>query len=424
MKESLLLTEQSNKASLDSVRVLICGTGSSAHVMAGLMSTKPGVEVCVLTRDPEKATRWRESQRHSPLTVSIRQNQTYTELKANPFLITNNPAEAAENCDIIIIAIPAFLHSAYLALLKPYIPDGCVIIGLPGQNGFEFDVRETLGNKLRHCVIMNFESLPWICRTIEFGQSAIISGYKAKLVGAIQGDLAQSRIKNPLACLQNLLGESPKLFLSGHLLGITLRSLNAYSHPPIMYGRWRNWDGTPLDQPALFYQGVDEATAELLEQASEEVLAISKQIMTRHPQIDLNQVIRMYDWDIGCYGNDIQDKTNLMTALRTNSGYAGITHPMTQTSDSKYVPDFNHRFLTEDIPFGLVVIRGIAEIAGTPTPRIDEVLTWCQQKLGKEYLVDSKLIGKDLTETRCPQRYGITTLAEMLGLELAEAAAR
>ncbi|MFN0108228.1 MAG: NAD/NADP octopine/nopaline dehydrogenase family protein [Blastocatellia bacterium] len=425
MKEGQLLKRESSKAMQDSVRVLVCGTGSSAHVMAGLMSTKPGIEVRILTRGHDKATRWKEHQRNAPVTVTFRQNNNkHVALKAGSFLITSDPQEAAQDCDFIIIAIPAFLHGTYLTLLKPYIPNGCVIVGLPGQNGFEFDVMEILRDKLKHCVVMNFESLPWICRTIEFGQSVVISGTKAKLVGAVQGDLNQSRIKDPLACLQNLLGSSPELIISGHLLGITLRSLNAYSHPPIMYGRWRNWDGTPLDEPALFYQGIDETTAELLEKISEEVVAISQQIMKKHPQVDLAQVIPMYDWDIGCYGNDIQDKTNLMTALRTNSGYVGITHPMTQTNDGKYVPDFNHRFLTEDIPFGLVVIRGIAEIVGTPTPRIDEVLKWCQQKLGKEYLVDSKLSGKDLITTRCPQRYGFTTLAQALGFELAEAAAQ
>jgi hypothetical protein len=215
--------------------------------------------------------------------------------------------------------------------------------------------------------------------------------------------------------MQRLLGEPPKLIVSGHLLGITLRSPNAYSHPPIMYGRWKDWDGKPLEQPPLFYQGIDEYTADLLGKISEEVVAMSKLIMAEFPRVDLSQVIPMYDWDIGCYGNDIKDKTNLMTALRTNSGYEGIAHPMTRTENGEYLPDFNHRFLAEDVPFGLVAIRGIAEIAGAPTPCLDTVLSWCQEKLGKQYLVGSKLTGRDLAATRCPQRYGFTTITDVLG---------
>lgn len=419
MKESQLHGEGNKHSAADSIRVLICGTGSSTHVLAGIMSTKPNVEVRVLTQNADKAQRWNELLRQDNLTVTMRRkNDEDVTLIANHFMITSEPGKAASGCDIIIFAIPAFLHATYLALLKPYIEDGCVIVGLPGQNGFEFDVREALGQRLNDCIVMNFESLPWICRTTEFGKSARIFGTKEKLVGALQGHLGKARVKDPLSCLKRLLGETPKLVISGHLIGITLRSPNAYSHPPIMYGRWKDWDGKPLNQPALFYQGVDEETAELLNQASEEVVSISKQIMLKYPQVDLTQVIPMYDWDISCYGNDIKDKTNLMTALRTNSGYEGITHPMTRTEDGKYIPDFNHRFLTEDIPFGLVVIRGIAEIAGTPTPCIDKVLTWSQKKLGKEYLVGSNLAGKDLMTTRCPQKYGFTTLADILGENL------
>lgn len=401
------------------IRVLICGTGGGAHVLAGLFSTQPDVDVRVFTQNTDKIRRWREAMRRNELlTVTVRQNGhgSRVALKAQPFTVTDEP-EQARGCDFIIFAVPAFMHWTYLNALRPYIEDGCVIVGLPGQNGFEFDVRKALGERVENCVVMNFESLPWICRLAEFSRAVGIFGVKDKLVGALEGDLARARVADPLATLQRLLGETPKLAVSGHLLGITLRSPNAYSHPPIMYGRWKDWDGEALERSPLFYQGVDEGTAELLGSVSEEVVRVSRRIMSEHPPLDLTQVIPMYDWDITCYGKDIKDKTNLMTALRTNSGYKGITHPMTRTANGKYVPDFNHRFLAEDVPFGLVVIRGIAEIARVPTPCLDKVLRWCQERLGKEYLVGSRLVGKDLATTRCPQRYGLTTIGEVLGAE-------
>lgn len=401
----------------DPLRVLICGTGAGAHVLAGLLSTEPEMDVRVFTQNTDKISRWRESMRREPLTVTVRKgNDERVALTARPFVVTGDP-EQARGCDFIIFAVPAFMHAPYLALLQPYIEDGCVIVGLPGQNGFEFDVREALDERQQNCIVMNFESLPWICRIIEFGTAVSIFGTKDSLVGALQGDLDKARVRDPLAFMQQLLGESPQLVVRGHLLGITLRSPNAYSHPPIMYGRWKDWNGVAMERAPLFYQGIDEGTAELLGKMSEEVVTMSQRIMAEHYDLDLTQVIPMYDWDIGCYGKDIEDKTNLMTALRTNSGYKGITHPMIQTGEGKYLPDFNHRFLAEDVPFGLVVIRGIAEIARVPTPCIDTVLSWCQARLGKEYLVGSRLVGKDLATTRCPQRYGFKTISEVLGFD-------
>jgi hypothetical protein len=398
----------------DRIRVLICGTGSGGHTLAGILSTKPGVEVRILTQSADKAQRWAEIMHSERLTVTVRNGQdNWVAWQANSFTITDQPEQAARGCDIIIFAVPAFSHSRYLALLEPYVEEGCVIAGLPGQNGFEFDVRKALGRRLKDCIVMNFESLPWICRTVEFGRTVSVKGIKERLVGAIQGDLGKARLKDPLAVMQRLLGESPKLIVSGHLLGITLMSLNAYSHPPIMYGRWKDWDGKALEQPPLFYRGIDENTAELLVKVSGEVVDISKRIMEQYPQVDLSQVIPMYDWDIAHYGSSIKDKTNLMTALRTNALYETSIHPMIETENGQYIPDFNHRFLLEDVP-GLVVIRGIAELAGVETPNIDMVLSWSQEKLGKEYLVGARLTGKDLATTRCPQRYGFTRIEDLL----------
>ena len=76
----------------------------------------------------------------------------------------------------------------------------------------------------------------------------------------------------------------------------------------------------------------------------------------------------------------------------------------------KYLPNFKYRYFTEDLPMGLIVTRGIAELAGVPTPHMDDVIMWCQEMLGKEYLVNGKLEGKDVDSTRAPQHYGFTDL--------------
>ena len=130
--------------------------------------------------------------------------------------------------------------------------------------------------------------------------------------------------------------------------------------------------------------------------------------------LDINsllQVVHIHLWLVRRYSRDISNKSTLYKAIQTNAAYQGIKHPVKITEDGKFVPDFTHRYMTEDVPYGLVVIRGIAEIVGVQTPNIDKVLTWCQ---GKEYLVNSKLQGKDVASSRAPQRYGFTTLEHIL----------
>jgi NAD/NADP octopine/nopaline dehydrogenase, alpha-helical domain len=391
------------------MKVLICGTGSGAHVLGAVISAREDAEVCVFTRNAVRAEEWREITDHYQLRVTATvAGGEPTFIHAKTLTVTSDAASAARGADLILISVPAFLHLPYLRDLEPHLEKGCVIVGMPGQTGFEFDVREALARRLDSCVVINFDSLPWVCKRDEFGRSARILGAKARLVGAMHGDPASARISNPVAALQSLVGERPRLDISGHPLGITLRSPNAWCHPPMMFGRWKNWDGRPCAEPPLFYEGIDHATADLLEGVSNEVLSISRRIMEDHPHVDLTQVLSVYDWDTGCYGDVISDRTSLYTVTRTNAAYAGIEHPMQRTASGAYVPDFTHRFLTEDVPYGLVVVRGIAELAGVATPLLDDVLCWSQSKLGREYLLGRRLAGRDLGETRCPQRYGFT----------------
>ena len=41
--------------------------------------------------------------------------------------------------------------------------------------------------------------------------------------------------------------------------------------------------------------------------------------------------------------------------------------------DGTFLPNFNDRYLTEDLPYGLVVLKGIALVVGVQTPTMDKV---------------------------------------------------
>jgi len=47
---------------------------------------------------------------------------------------------------------------------------------------------------------------------------------------------------------------------------------------------------------------------------------------------------------------------------------------------------------------------------------MDKVIMWAQDYMGKEYLVDGRLTGRDVASTRAPQCYGINTLATLIEL--------
>ena len=55
-------------------------------------------------------------------------------------------------------------------------------------------------------------------------------------------------------------------------------SVDAYLNTSIVYCQWVGWDGIPLDQPPMFYNGLTESAANLLSSVSDEVVKIAKAI--------------------------------------------------------------------------------------------------------------------------------------------------
>ena len=45
---------------------------------------------------------------------------------------------------------------------------------------------------------------------------------------------------------------------------------------------------------------------------------------------------------------------------------------------------------------------------------MDTILTWTQEKMGKEYLRDGKLQGIDAKETNAPQSFNINSLTQLI----------
>ena len=91
-----------------------------------------------------------------------------------------------QDVDIVVFLLPASAREDFLQVLRPYIKPGVIIVGLPGEPGLDFQIRHVLGETAQQCTIMNFESLPWACRTTEFGVKCEVLGTKETLQGAMK----------------------------------------------------------------------------------------------------------------------------------------------------------------------------------------------------------------------------------------------
>lgn len=393
-------------------RILVCGGGNGAHCLSALAASRENLEVHVLTLFQDEADRWTKLMEDTNMKLSIVNNDgTESELNSKPRIVTKDPVKALEGVEIIFLVVPAFAHAQYFSVITPHLRANTLIVGLPGQAGFEFQCRSILGDKAATCTIASFESLPWACRILEFGKHAQILGFKESLGMSYFSGSECSHSFEIVKTIQEMLGEKPKIKVIQNYIAINLMA-KSIIHPPILFGKWESWDGKPLPEKPLFYQGVDETQANLLSKVSDEVLATGKELEKLRSGIDMSEVIHIFDWYKIYYKDQVTDKSSLMSAMRTNKAYDGLVHPMT-ANDNGFVPDFTYRYTAEDVPFGLVVMKGIAEIAGVDTPTIDQIIAWAQQKLDKEYIVGRKLSGKDIASARAPQSFGLHTLDDL-----------
>jgi NAD/NADP octopine/nopaline dehydrogenase, alpha-helical domain len=107
------------------------------------------------------------------------------------------------------------------------------------------------------------------------------------------------------------------------------------------------------------------------------------------------------------------DTSSVASCFRTGPIQARRA-PTIEARPGRFVPNFHYRYLSEDVPFGLVVTRALAEIAAVATPTIDEVIRWAQSVLQKSYLIGDGSRGPDAKDIPVPQNYGVSTVAELI----------
>jgi hypothetical protein len=321
-------------------------------------------------------------------------------------VISDDPAKVVPGCQVILFALPTDRHEIYFKKMLPYIRPGMMIGSMPGESGFDLCLRDILGEELSSTLtLFSLETLPWACRIEEFGKCVKVLGTKKDLDLCVHPSNDFEKVRE---LIQAIAGPLPHVIGSrtSNFLGCSLMNPNAIAHPCIEYGLLRNWDGkTPFEKPPLFYHGMDDFTADTMEAVSNEIMSIKQKIEELYPGIDLDMVVTLREMFEHAYTDDIADHSSLRAMFLTNKGYDGLTMPCIHGEEG-YIPLFDHRYFSEDLPCGILVQKGIAELAGVLTPKIDEVICWCQDKVGKTYLVDGSLTGKDVQTTKTPQRYG------------------
>lgn len=380
--------------------VVIVGGGNAAHVFIARCGHL-GIPCDWLTTLPDEARQLKEVTGNDSGVTAINTINGENWF-GKPERISHNPAEIIPGADLIILTMPNFAQEPTLKIIGPYVKEGTSIGAIPGGAAFDVLIYEILGkDKARTCTFFGTRTLPWSCRIREYGKTVSILGFKDKDQIVVHPSTNTSVVDR----IERIVGHNHKYEQVSNFLFL---SFTMPWHPCFMYGMFGEWDGiTPFKGQPEFYSSVSQKTADLISDTSDEIIGLRNEIAKHFPSINLEIVMHAKEWMKMAYGSSFRnsDLNDLRNMIAKNPAYKGLLFPMKPVKGG-YIPDFMSRYLTEDIPCIFLVYKGLAEMIGFQIPKTEMIIEWSQRVMGKEYMVNSRLLGRDLRETRAPQRFG------------------
>ncbi|MEA2021023.1 MAG: NAD/NADP octopine/nopaline dehydrogenase family protein [Candidatus Caldatribacteriota bacterium] len=388
--------------------ITICGGGNAAHAMIPVIRNHFSGKINLFLPFGDEADHFQKLiDEKKILTATIEDKEIY----GRPDKVSKFAKEVCKEADLILMPIPAFAHEQTLLQIAPFLKEEAIIGAIPARSGFEYAALKILkDNKKEKVKIFGMQTLPWACRIKEYSIRVDILGKKGSVGMAAFPYKTTIELASFLSRVLDL-----KIEPLPNMLTLTLANIGQIVHPGIMYGLFKGKEKVTYQQETipLFYQGVTKEIAKTLKEMSDEILILSEKIKVLDKDLNLDHVLGLMDWLIYSYEGSIADKSTLQTCFNTNSAYRGLRAPVKKENDY-FLPDFRARYLTEDVPYGLVVTKAIAQLAKVDMPTIDEVILTISKWIGKEYIKGGYLEGKDIKDTRIPQNYGINSLEEII----------
>lgn len=355
------------------LKVAICGVGRTGHLNAVLFKQLPDVQVSLLTGNRDVVD---HHARQTPIQALMPDGST---LSARPDRVTTEANVAVEDADIVIITVPAHARPQVLQDIAPHLSTTKpVYIGaIPGFCGFDWLAQATLADK-PNLVIWGMKDVPHTAFDLKPGRSVKMGGGKSQLYVATHARETQASRQQLQHMLSRLYG--PCVTLLDHYLEITLTPGNPIMHSSVIYGLigpYGQWHRKIFPQRLCWWTECPELGAYFLERMDEESQNLCA-VISQRMGIDLSSVKSLKQEIVEAYGEQIRDRSSMLSILRTNRAYNDILAPMVPADGNRagYVIERQSRAFNEDVAYGLVLLVEMAKRFELKVPYIEEVLQW------------------------------------------------
>jgi hypothetical protein len=269
-------------------------------------------------------------------------------------------------------------------------------------------------------VTFAFGLIPWICRIIEYGHKGVTYGCKEVNYAAVYPKEYFKQIDEEL--LEHICFDwfgKGKVMQSDNFISLTLSVDNQIIHTSRCLGLYKVHGKTwkSKDEVPWFYRDYDETSAQLLADLDDDYTKIREAIKRMAPDKDFRFMLDYLALERFSYQSQ---NTDIRESFVNSQTLVSIGTPVVQNSEGLWEVDRNHRFFMDDIYYGNMIAKWMAQKLDIDTPTIDEILQWAQMVRGEKFIDDNNrliLDSPDLAEPlKCgvPSVYGFESVADCI----------
>ena len=291
-------------------------------------------------------------------------------------LATHDIGAALDGAELVYVVGPAYSTMPFGEAVAGKLSKGQTVIVSPGSCGGALAFKRAAGLAVDDDAIRVAETstLHYAVRLIQPGRIRVFLKLKAgNLLAALPGRLTDE-------VLRLISDVYPSMEPATSVLQTSLQNANPIIHPSVTLANAARIDSDGGD--FLFYEeGVSDATGRLIEALDKERIAIGAKIgldILPDPVMGMRQGYMLAD--------------NYGEAYRNAPGFKGIGAQ----------PQLDHRYLNEDVGYGLVFMSRLGDRVGVETPNIDAMIRLTSVLMGRDYASESK---------RTPESLGIGDLS-------------
>jgi len=265
--------------------------------------------------------------------------------------------EALRDVDFAVAVVPRYAHQTLAEALAPHLR-GRPIILLPESTFGALHLAKTLREKGEHgSPVGGTPTLPYAARLIEPGVVDVYLIVKTLLFAAFPA----SRTDELMELLE---GVYPQVVRAESVLETSLNNGNPVTHPaPALLNAARIEAGEDF----LFYrEGITPSIAGINQRVDEERLSLCRALGLREiGVIDRLRMLGYIDFETD----------NLYEAYVGSRPFSRIKAPKT----------LRHRYITEDIPYGLVSYASLGDLLDVETPTMDTLINLASLLMDVDY---------------------------------------